>query len=160
MTFNPDLHPRQSTGEFTEKAQSVPESTLAGPALTDQIATYLREYDEQEAEYSASDGDDEAYEVWEDFRTDTAGSTYAMLTAARQEIAALHAQLAAAASSAPVIPDALRARIDEDHDGEDEPTLFLPATGSYGGYTDVLAVTPGSDPRLYTQGPDGTIRVG
>lgn len=167
MTFDAAEHPRDTAGQFTEKTQSAPEATLAEKPLTEDIATYLREYDEQSEAYAEDGGGygpdaDAAYEAWEDFQTGTSGRTYAMLEAAKSEIERLQAALAASEQETEArvlarfnVPLKLVEKIEEDFT-TDEPLVYVPADGHQDGYVDAIA-TDGESTIKYTLSPEGDI---
>lgn len=167
MTYDPAEHLRDRIGQFTDKPQSAPEATLEEQKpLTEEIAEYLKAYDDQSAAYE-EDGEgygrdaDDAYAAWEDFQTDNSVRTYAMLEAAKAEIERLQAELSKAQSKY-AIPAELRSVIGEDFErSSDEPLLYVPEDGqSSEGYFDVIAVVDGETTRKYTQTPDGDIDWG
>jgi hypothetical protein len=158
MSFDPNEHPRETSGQFAEKPQSAPETALAAAKpLTEDIATYLAEYDAASESYSESDGDGEDYEYWEDFQTDNSGRTYTLLQTAKAEIERLQAELTAAQQKH-AVPEALREHIDRIFSTGDEPTLYVPEDGHYGeGYYDVIARVDGEATIKFTMNPDGSI---
>lgn len=159
---------RRTNGEFGthNHTPAAPGTLHVEPPVTDAIAEYLTQYDEAQSSYE-EDGQgsgpdaDEAYENWEDFRTDNAGRTYALLEAAKTEIERLQSELSAAHLKH-LIPEELRSVIDEDFaESSDEPLLYVPESGHGGeGYFDVIAVVDGETTRKYTQTPEGEIDWG
>jgi hypothetical protein len=158
MTFTPEDHPRAATGEFTAKGHSAPEAALTAekPPLDEQIAAYLNDYTDAQEAYAEADGDDDAYEDWEDFQTDNSGHAASLLADAQAEIAHLRADLEAA-SSKHTIPEVLREHIENTHPNGSEAALYVFESGHSDDYYDVMAYVDGETPHKYTLDPDGEI---
>jgi len=157
---------RQPGGEFGKQEHSAPEEELRiAPPLTDKIATYVREYEEEQEAYE-EDGSgfgpeaDGAYERWEDFRTDNASKTHEMLKAAKDRIEELERQLAQEQAKN-AIPQELATAIEDDFAkiSTEQPGLFVPQHGADNGdgYIDVVAIVDGETARKYTMTPEGDI---
>lgn len=157
---------RQPGGEFGKQEHTAPEATLhEAPPLTDQIAKYLDEYDEEQKAYE-EDGDssgpeaDGAYERWEDFRTDNAGNTYELLKTSKARIEELERQLAQEQMKN-AIPEELAKVIEDDFEiaSTEQPGLYVPQHGADNGdgFIDVIAVVDGETTRKYTMTPEGEI---
>lgn len=150
---------REAGGQFGVQQHTAPDMALIEPApLASEIGDYLREYAAEEAAY-AEDGEgpdhDEAYERWEDFRTDNAEKAYALLESSKKEIERLQEALAAAEAKH-AIPQELVEAIEKDHEHYEQPVLYVPEDGHQDGYVDVIAASDGVH-RKYTVTPDGGI---
>lgn len=150
---------RDTNGQFGAQQHTAPETALAEPPLTESILEYLREYDDALAAYER-DGEgldaDDAYQVWEDFQTDSSGRTYALLEESKRQIELLRAELEAERGKH-LIPQQLADAIDADHEHYEEPLLYVPEEGHHAdGWVDVIAVSDGAH-RKYTLTPAGEI---